>query len=125
MLAFIMTLAACLTLKSMPVATSPGTGAQQQQFPESLVADGKLVVTRHSQMYHFDTFGEGSFDKAIYVSIPIDWIISSPNRTKRRLMLRPITRDGGAQLSSARRLYREIENFKMRAFKREIGRLWK
>ena len=73
----------------------------------------------------FDTFGEGSFDKAIYVSVPIDWIISSPNRTKRRLTLRPITRDGGAQLSSARRLYREIENFQNASFKREFGRLWK
>ncbi len=73
----------------------------------------------------FDTFGEGSFDKAIYVSVPIDWIVSSPNRTKRRLILRPITRDGGAQLSSARRLYREIENFQNASFKREFGRTWK
>ena len=73
----------------------------------------------------FDTFGEGSFDKAIYVSIPIDWIVSSPNRTKRRLTLRPITRDGGAQLSSARRLYREIENSQNASFQREFGRLWK
>ena len=73
----------------------------------------------------FDTFGEGSFDKAIYVSVPIDWIISSPNRTKRRLTLRPITRDGGAQLSSARRLYREIENFQNASVTREYGRLWK
>lgn len=73
----------------------------------------------------FDTFGEGSFDKAIYVSVPIDWIVSSPNRTKRRLILRPITRDGGAQLSSARRLYREIENFQNASVKREFGRLWK
>ena len=73
----------------------------------------------------FDTFGEGSFDKAIYVSVPIDWIVSSPNRTKRRLTLRPITRDGGAQLSSARRLYREIENFQNASVTREYGRLWK
>ena len=73
----------------------------------------------------FDTFGEGSFDKAIYVSIPIDWIIASPNRTKRRLTLRPITRDGGAQLSSARRLYREIEDSQNASFQREFGRLWK
>ena len=35
----------------------------------------------------FDTFGEGSFDKAIYVSAPIDWFISSPSRSKRRLTL--------------------------------------
>ena len=73
----------------------------------------------------FDTFGEGSFDKAIYVSVPIDWIVSSPNRTKRRLILRPITRDGGAQLSSARQLYRKIENFQNASLKREFGRLWK
>ncbi len=73
----------------------------------------------------FDKFGEGSFDKAIYATIPIDWIISSPNRSKRRLMLRPITRDGGAQLSSARQLFREIENFQNASVRREIGRLWK
>ena len=68
----------------------------------------------------FGKFGEGSFDKAIYVSVPLDWIVSSPNRIKRRLMLRPITRDGGAQLSSARRLYREIENFQNASIDREI-----
>ena len=73
----------------------------------------------------FDTFGEGSFDKAIFVNVPIDWIISSPNRAKRRLVLRPITRDGGAQLSGARRLYRKIENFQNASVKREFGRLWK
>ena len=73
----------------------------------------------------FDTFGEGSFDKAIYVSVPIDWIISSPSRSKRRLTLRPITRDGGAQLSSARKLYRYIENTQNAQFQRELGRLWR
>ena len=73
----------------------------------------------------FDVFGEGSFDKAIYVSIPIDWIISSPTKTKRRLTLRPITRDGGANLASARSLYRVIESSTYANFKREYGRLWK
>ena len=73
----------------------------------------------------FDTFGEGSFDKAIYVSLPIDWIISSPNQSRRRLTIRPITRDGGANLSSARKLYRQIENFQNANFQREFGRLWK
>ena len=57
----------------------------------------------------FEKFGEGSFDKAIFVSIPIDWITSTPSKAKRRLVLRPITRDGGAHLSSARNLYRTIE----------------
>ena len=73
----------------------------------------------------FDTFGEGSFDKAFYVSVPIDWIISSPTHSKRRLTLRPITRDGGANLSSARKLYRQIEDFQNSSFQREFGRLWR
>ena len=73
----------------------------------------------------FNIFGEGSFDKAIYVSIPIDWIMSSPNRTRRRLTLRPITRDGGANLSSARKLYQYIEQSQTSNFQREFGRLWR
>ena len=73
----------------------------------------------------FNTFGEGSFDKAIYVSVPIDWIISSPTRSKRRLTLRPITRDGGANLSSVRKLYRYIEDTQNAQFQREFGRLWR
>ena len=73
----------------------------------------------------FETFGEGSFDKAIFVSIPIDWITSTPNQAQRILTIRPITRDGGAQLSSARSLYRVIKRSQNSDFKREIGRLWK
>ena len=73
----------------------------------------------------FEKFGEGSFDKAIYVSIPVDWIISSPSKTQRRLTLRPITRDGGANLSSARRLNKMLEPSSNASLKREFGRLWK
>lgn len=73
----------------------------------------------------FETFGEGSFDKAIYFSFPLDWILSTPNMKRRRLTLRPITRDGGANLSSSRQLYSSIEKLQSSALKREIGRLWK
>ena len=73
----------------------------------------------------FDTFGEGSFDKAIYVSIPIDWIISKPTKSQRKLVLRPMTRDGGANLGSARSLNRHIRRSHNAAFQREYGRLWK
>lgn len=73
----------------------------------------------------FATFGEGSFDKAIYVSIPLDWITSNPYKAQRVLTLRPITRDGGAHLASARLLNRLIKRSQNSAFKREYGRLWK
>ena len=73
----------------------------------------------------FAMFGEGSFDKAIFVSIPIDWITSTPNQGQRILTLRPITRDGGANMASARSLYRHIEHDQSANFKRGYGRLWK
>ena len=73
----------------------------------------------------FATFGEGSFDKAIFVSIPIDWITSTPSQAQRILTLRPITRDGGANLASARSLNRHLKRSHNAAFKREYGRLWK
>ena len=73
----------------------------------------------------FETFGEGSFDKAIFVSIPLDWITSTPNKAKRILSIRPITRDGGAHLASARSLNRLIERSQYAAFRREYGRIWK
>ena len=56
--------------------------------------------------------------KPSYVTVPIDWIISSPTRSKRRLTLRPITRDGGAKLFSARKLYRFIEDAQNAQFRR-------
>ena len=73
----------------------------------------------------FNTFGEGSFDKAIYISIPIDWLTSTPTQAQRILTIRPITRDGGANLASARSLNRYVERSHNTAFQRESGRLWK
>ena len=73
----------------------------------------------------FDLFGEGSFDKAIYVKIPIDWIVSTPNKAKRNFILRPITRDGGASLMRPRSLYHQIESSQNASVQREYGRIWK
>ncbi len=73
----------------------------------------------------FEIFGEGSFDKGIFMIIPMDWVLGTPNQSKRRFTIRPITRDGGAQLSSSRSLYRQVRKQKDGKFFREIGRLWK
>ena len=79
-----------------------------QPFPASLVAAWRLAATRRSPTFHLASLERDHLIRRS-TGCPLDWIVSSPNRIKRRLMLRPITRDGGAQLSSARRLYREIE----------------
>ena len=44
----------------------------------------------------FETFGEGSFDKGIFFKIPFDTLIGKSNRNTGSVVLRPITRDGGA-----------------------------
>lgn len=44
-------------------------------------------------------FGEGSFDKGFFLSIPLDIYATRPTRTRFGLTYRPVTRDGGAQLN--------------------------
>lgn len=73
----------------------------------------------------FDVFGEGSFDKGIYVDIPLDWLTGSPSMSKRNFTLRPITRDGGARLVTGRQLYRMVRDANEMHVQRELGRIWK
>ena len=37
----------------------------------------------------FEDFGEGSFDKGIYVKIPMDWLTGDPDRSRRYFEIRP------------------------------------
>ena len=52
-----------------------------------------------------EEFGEGSFDKGFYISLPLD--LFYPRSTKRQavLALRPLTRDGGQKVFDGRELY--------------------
>jgi len=73
----------------------------------------------------FHVFGEGSFDKGIYVDIPLDWLTGSPSMSRRNFTIRPITRDGGARLASGRQLFKMVRNAQEKQIKQEIGRIWK
>lgn len=53
----------------------------------------------------FDDFGEGSFDKGITLSIPIDWGLPRDTKSKGALRLRPLQRDGGQRLNPGSRLF--------------------
>lgn len=46
----------------------------------------------------FETFGEGSFDKGIYVRVPLD-LLGVGSRSTGTALIRPVLRDGGARLS--------------------------
>lgn len=50
-------------------------------------------------------FGEGSFDKGIYISVPFDVMTTRSTRSRANLALAPLTRDGGARLMREWRLY--------------------
>jgi hypothetical protein len=50
-------------------------------------------------------FGEGSFDKGIYVSIPFDVIMTRSSNNIANVTWRPLTRDGGAKLTRKYELF--------------------
>lgn len=52
-----------------------------------------------------EAYGEGSFDKGIYVSIPFDELMSSSTMRRTNLSWDPLTRDGGARLNHDYSLY--------------------
>ena len=50
-------------------------------------------------------FGEGSFDKGIYVQIPFDVMLTTRSNNVGTFMWKPLTRDGGARLARNVTLY--------------------
>jgi hypothetical protein len=52
-----------------------------------------------------DGYGEGSFDKGIYVSIPFDMLLPHSSRSRATLLWQPLLRDGGARLNKRYTLY--------------------
>jgi hypothetical protein len=50
-------------------------------------------------------FGEGSFDKAIYVNIPFDAMLTKSSSKTAYLIWKPLIRDGGAKLNREVQLY--------------------
>lgn len=50
-------------------------------------------------------FGEGSFDKGIYLNIPFDVMTTTRSSQSANLVYHPLTRDGGSQLNRNMNLY--------------------
>jgi hypothetical protein len=53
----------------------------------------------------FDDFGEGSFDKGFTITVPFGWFTGQDTRRRHEMIIRPVTRDGGARVSMPNRLY--------------------
>ena len=55
-------------------------------------------------------FGEGSFDKGIFIHIPLTWVLPIHSQTSLNELLRPVQRDGGQILSGDARLFESTRN---------------
>ena len=70
-------------------------------------------------------FGEGSFDKGIELTIPLEWITGRPNQTKLNTIIRPVQRDGGARLNVSGRLYETVRGLQATDIDATWGRLFR
>lgn len=72
-----------------------------------------------------EDFGEGSFDKGIRLSIPVNWITGKPTRQVFSSTLRPLTRDGGARLNVQGRLFDTVRDYHDPMLDAQWGRFWR
>ncbi|MFT4150929.1 MAG: YjbH domain-containing protein [Paracoccaceae bacterium] len=73
----------------------------------------------------FEDFGEGSFDKGIFLSLPMAWLTGQPTQAEGGLTIRPIQRDGGARLSVRNRLYDLTARDRQDRLSIDWGRFWR
>lgn len=73
----------------------------------------------------FDDFGEGSFDKGIRFTFPIDWLTGTPVQGGYGTTIRPVQRDGGARLDVRNRLYEVVRGSQTNELEDRWGRFWR
>lgn len=66
-----------------------------RQFRNGVTMGAYATLTDVSR----EEFGEGSFDKGIYVSLPFDLMLTRSTRAHAHIVWSPLTRDGGARLN--------------------------
>lgn len=72
-----------------------------------------------------EEFGEGSFDKGIFIEIPQSWLTGKPTRRTEALRLQALSRDGGSKLNVNDRLYDRIRINHEAGLRETQGRFWR
>ncbi|KMN09775.1 YjbH domain-containing protein [Pseudomonas helleri] len=70
-----------------------------------------------------EEFGEGSFDKGIYISIPFDEMMSVSTMSRAGIAWAPLTRDGGAMLHRQYSLHTMTDGRNQDAFYENFGKI--
>ncbi len=73
----------------------------------------------------FEDFGEGSFDKGLRFSIPLGHFVGTPSARVDQVVVRPLTRDGGARLVVEDRLYETVRGSHAQDLYGSWGRFWR
>lgn len=98
-----------------------GTLDLSRQFSNGVRFGAWVTLTTANK----EAYGEGSFDKGIYVSIPFDELMSSSTMRLANLTWDPLTRDGGARLSHYYSLYDLTDGRDQVMFQNRFGRIVK
>ena len=72
-----------------------------------------------------EEFGEGSFDKGFFVTIPNAWLLGRESRSSSGITIRPVQRDGGARLNLRNRLYPLVRDQSPPVLTEQWGRVWR
>mgnify|MGYP001761652460 CR=1 FL=1 len=70
-----------------------------------------------------EEYGEGSFDKGIYISIPFDEMMSVSTMSRANIAWAPLTRDGGAMLHRQYSLHTMTDGRNREAFYENFGKI--
>ncbi len=73
----------------------------------------------------FEEFGEGSFDKGITLTVPLDYFIGSPSARTFDNTITSLSRDGGARLNVDGRLYDTVRDGHLEDLSDGWGRFWR
>ena len=97
-----------------------GTLSLKRRFANGWEIGGFFTITE----VPFDEFGEGSFDKGIFLTIPFNWFLPYESRSEFSTVLRPLTRDGGQRLVISNRLYPIVEDMDRAGLRDTWGSFW-
>ena len=97
-----------------------GTFSLKRRFANGWEVGGFFTLTD----VPFDDFGEGSFDKGIFLTIPFNWFLPYESRSEFSTVLRPLTRDGGQRLNVSNRLYPVVEDMDRAGMRDNWGAFW-
>lgn len=70
-------------------------------------------------------YGEGSFDKGIRLTVPLNWLTGQPIRSQASGVIRMVQRDGGARLNAPGRLYEPVRDYHKGAVQAQWGQVWR